>query len=251
MSRIPAALSIFALALTCAAHLHAVGSPPLITDDPGTPGPGHWEINVGVSTEHRPGLKLSELPALDVNYGIGETLQVTYEVPWLVAQEDGLPRSAALGTSGLGVKWRFHDTGEGGMALSVYPKLEFNTPGSSAADRGLVERGTAFLLPVQFQRELGPVTLNLQLGREFRSSGDSWFYGAALSHQLQKRLAVAVELAGGAAAKLDRSQLTLNLGVVYDLSESSSLMFSVGRELHNHDEPKATLVGYLGWQLRL
>ena len=60
-----------------------------------------------------------------------------------------------------------------------------------------------------------------------------------------------VELAGGGSARLDRTSLTANLGVVVDLSESTSVMFSVGRELHNHDEPRASLVAYLGVQWRL
>jgi len=244
-------LAGIALILGSVPGLHAAGSPPFITDDPGTPGPGHWEINTGVSIERRPGLTLSELPLFDINYGVGETLQLKYEMPYLVQREAGQPQLSGWGNSEFGVKWRFLDTGEGGRSMSVYPQLEFNNPRSSADDRGLVEDGSAFLLPVQFEQGLGPVTLNLQLGREFRSSGDSWFYGIILSHQLQKKIEVGLELAGTAATKLDRSQLTLNFGATYEISETSSLMISIGRELHNHDEPRATLVGYLGWQLRL
>jgi hypothetical protein len=250
MSRLTSSVIGFTLALAGTSLLHAEGSPPLITDDPGTPGPGHWEINIGVSTERRPGLKAAELPLFDLNYGIGETLQLKYEVPYLTESEAGQPRVSGWGNSEVGVKWRFLDTGEGGRAMSVYPQLEFNNPGSSSDDRGLVEHGTAFLLPVQFEQGLGPVTLNLQLGREFRTDGDSWFYGVALSHQLQKKIEIGLELAGTAAAKLERSQLTVNFGVVFEVSEKSSLMFSIGRELHNHEEPKATFVGYVGWQLR-
>jgi hypothetical protein len=32
----------------------AQGGPPLMTDDPDTPGPGYWEINVATLLETRP-----------------------------------------------------------------------------------------------------------------------------------------------------------------------------------------------------
>src|SRR3954462_2305735 len=100
MTNIPVFTSRFILALAlvgCATPaLHGMGSPPLITDDPGTPGNGHWEINVGVSTERRPGLHASELPLIDLNYGIGETLQLKFEVPYLAQHEEGGARLSGL-----------------------------------------------------------------------------------------------------------------------------------------------------------
>ncbi len=239
------------LVLLRGASLWAMGSPPLITDDPGTPGPGRWEINVGVTTERRPGERAAELPLIDLNYGIGETVQLKYEVPYLVQEQAGQPRDSRFGDSALGVKWRFHDSEKDGTTVSVYPQLQFNNPGSSSDERGLVEHGAVFLLPLQLQKNLGGVTLNLQLGREFRSTESAWLYGMALSHQLRKNVEIAVELAGAAAARLDRSQLTLNGGVVFEVSERCSVMFSVGRELHNHTEPRATLITYAGCQWRL
>ena len=35
--------------------VHAQGGPPFITDDPGTPGNHHWEINFGWIANHNPG----------------------------------------------------------------------------------------------------------------------------------------------------------------------------------------------------
>ena len=239
------------LLLGASVALHAQGSPPLITDDPGTPGDGHWEINLGVSTEKRPGSRLSELPAIDFNYGVGDRLQLMYEVPYLRLSEDGAPTESGPGNSAAGVKWRFYDAGEKGLSVSVYPQVGFNTPGANSDDKGLVESGTAFVLPFQFEREVGPVTLIWQVGREFRPDGDAWFYGISAGHRFTKNMEMAVELAGGGSAGLDRTALTANLGVVVDLSESTSVLFSIGRELHNHDEPRASFAGYLGVQWRL
>jgi hypothetical protein len=250
-SRLLSALGGLLLLLSSTPALHAMGSPPLITDDPGTPGDKHWEINLGVSTEKRPGGQVSELPLIDINYGIGDRLQLKYEVPLLRVDEDGVGAESGLGNSEIGVKWRFYDAGEKGLAVSIYPQLAFNNPRSSSDDKGLVEHGSTFFLPLQFEKEVGPVTLIWQVGREFHSAEDHWFYGISVGHHFTDKVEVAVELAGGATERLDRTGLTANLGVVIDLSESTSVMFSVGRELHNHDEPKASFLGSVGLQWRL
>jgi hypothetical protein len=242
---------ILGVVLCCSPRLYAEGSPPLITDDPGTPPKGHWEINLGVSTERHSGLQQSELPLLDLNYGLADTVQLKFEVPFLLQSEAGEGQETGWGNPEVGVKWRFLDHGEGGLAMSVYPQYAFSNSGASADDRDLVEPGSAFLLPVQLEKDLGPVMLNLQLGREFRSSGDSWFYGLALSHRVHDKWEFGGELAGTAEPRFNRSSLTLNFGVMIDLNEHASFMFSLGRDLYNQQESRATLVGYVGWQFRL
>ena len=230
--------------------LHAMGGPPLITDDPDTTGDGHWEINLGCTTDRRPGATTSELPLLNTNYGISERLQLSYEVPYMRAHEVDEPSQADVGNSTLGVRWGLFESEENGLAVSVSPEWEFYNPGSASADLGLVERESAFSLSFQIEGDWGPVTMVAQTGREFRSSGDTWFYGVSAGHQVTERIEIAVELAGEADAGLHRSLLIANLGVVIDLSEHTAFMFAAGRELHNHEEPKATLLGYVGLQWR-
>ena len=222
-----------------------------MTGDPGTPGAGHCEINLGVSGERHPGVSAWKCPILDFNYGLGETVQLKYEVPYLVLGEAGQSRRSGWGNSEAGVKWRFLDTtSQGGLAISVYPQLEFNNADSASDDRGLVESGSTFLLPVQVEKRLGGVKLNLELGREFRASEDAWFYGAAVSRPLNARVELGLELTGAATPGLDRSRLVVNSGLTFAVDDRSSLHVAVGRELHNHSDPVATLVGYLGWQWR-
>lgn len=74
--RLLAVLGMLLPLLWATPSLQAMGSPPLITDDPDTPGNGHWEINLGITTQRRPGARASELPLLDMNYGIGDRLQL-------------------------------------------------------------------------------------------------------------------------------------------------------------------------------
>jgi len=74
-----------------------MGGPPLLTDDTDTPGPNHWEINVaGTSEKTSDGWKF-EVPLLDLNYGIGEHLQLKYEVPLVVLDEINAATCAGLG----------------------------------------------------------------------------------------------------------------------------------------------------------
>jgi len=231
----------------------SMGSPPLITDDPGTPDKGHWEINVGCSTIIRPDAQSSELPLFDINYGLLANVQLKFEITYVVQNVDGAGHASGWGNSAFGVKWRFYESEATGWAISIYPQYEFNNPGSHSDDRGLVEPGSAIVLPLQFEKSFGLTTLNFQLGHEFRSEedSDSWIYGVAVSRQVNPKLALGVELVGTAAPELDRSVLVLNLGMSVDVTQNTSFMLSVGRELHNHEESRATLVGYVGLQFRL
>lgn len=155
--------------------VRAQGGPPMLTDDPGTPGDEHWEINIAALTGLAAGVRTYQLPLIDVNYGVGERLQLKYEQPFLVEHESGASRSG-MGNSLLGVKWRFYDAGQGAWQISTYPQMQFNYPGSASPRRGLAEAGTSVLLPVEFAKSYGEFGLDFEVGRWLRPSGqgDSW-----------------------------------------------------------------------------
>src|SRR6266480_1310266 len=71
------------------ASARAQGGPPLITDDPDTPGPGYWEINFSTLFEKSRRERRFELPRLDLNYGVGRRIQLKFEMPWLAARQAG------------------------------------------------------------------------------------------------------------------------------------------------------------------
>jgi hypothetical protein len=64
---------------------HAEAGPPLLTDDPGTPGDGHWEMNFAWTTERAADARHDEAPLVDLNYGVGDRVQLKFEMPWIVA----------------------------------------------------------------------------------------------------------------------------------------------------------------------
>lgn len=127
------------------------GSPPLDVDDPGTPGCNAWEVNVVTSAEFAKGMT-GETPLLDINYGIGDNIQLKYEVPYEFARVDGVS-SSGFGRAEFGIKYRFYDNEENDTGIAIYPQLEFAIPGTAAAE-GDEGKGTLTKLPLLFTRRL-------------------------------------------------------------------------------------------------
>ncbi len=238
---------LFLLTLGCT-RLLAQGGPPMITDDPGTPGDKHWEINVALTTERRPGETATEMPLVDINYGVGDRIQLKYEASWLRVN-DGTAREG-MSNSLAGVKWRFYDGGEKAWSVSMYPQIEFNNPGSHSDDRGLADHGTSFELPFQVMKDFGPFEFNADLGYVVHPHENEWFGGVVIGREVSHGVELAAELHFDADEHFGDAVLTANLGARVDLSEKCTLLVSVGRELSNPVEPRATLVGYLGLQTR-
>ena len=236
--------------LICCRVAVAQGGPPMITDDPGTPGDGRWEINLAATGRHSANTSDGEFPLLDVNYGLGEHIQLKYEVPWIILHEEGAGTRSGLGNSLLGLKWRFYDAGDSGWQISTYPQLEFRNPRSDSASRGLAEDATTVLLPFQFVRTFQSLGLNFELGREFPSHGeDTWLGGVVLGREWREEFEGMAELHAEVSESFVRSALAVNLGARLGAGELGTLLLSLGSELHNHLEERASIFGYVGWQL--
>jgi hypothetical protein len=226
-----------------------LAGPPILTNDTGTPGPGKWETNIGFTVEKRRDISLYNTPALDLNYGVGDRIQLNYSVSWIVLDTTNEPVKSGLGNSEIAVKWRFLDEGKNGMALSVYPRLIFNNPVSSA-DRGLVDKGTVFRLPFQMEKKIGMIIINPEIGRDFhQEGGDGWLYALVFKYDEIKGLVVLAEVFGTADNSFKKQENVVTVGVRKDVSEKVSLHASVGRSLRREpDQP--TLLSYIGLQMR-
>src|SRR2546430_8304444 len=98
----------------------------MITDDPGTPGDRKWEINLAIAFEHRSDETAYDLPQIDLNYGVGERIQLTLQTaPVLLTREDHGPIGVPGGTEAA-VKWRFLDQEKSGFDMSMFPRVIFN-----------------------------------------------------------------------------------------------------------------------------
>jgi hypothetical protein len=239
------------LATTGLTRLAAQGGPPMITDDPGTPGDGKWEINLGWTTERTAGSTVYGLPLLDANYGIGERIEVTYEAPWVIVDDNAGTRSGP-GDSLVGIKYRFYDAGEHGWQASVYPQLTFLDPGSHADRRGLADPDTTLFVPFEVEKDLGPIAMNFDFGHVFssKSGEDSWMGGILFGREIVKGWELDAEVHVNESNRLDRAEWIVNVGTRIDLSEHITLMFALGRDVSDQFGPLATLLSYAGVQFR-
>ena len=124
------------------------GGPPMITDDPWTPGNGKWEDNLAIIFAHRPNETSIALPEIDLNYGVGEHIQLTLQTAPVLLKRSGHGLIGGLGETEAAVKWRFLDEATSGFDMSIFPRVIFNTTQSSVR-RGLAEDGTRFQIPFQ------------------------------------------------------------------------------------------------------
>jgi hypothetical protein len=223
--------------------------PPILTGDPDTPDARHWEINVGFTVEKRSTETLYETPALDMNYGLTDRIQLTFEIPWLVLSQEGERTKGGLGNSSVGVKWRFLDEKTQGLSVSVFPQIEFNNPGSSSADRGLVNQGTAFLLPLEFGKRWGRFAVSAEFGyavKEYLT--DEWSYGLAAGYAVTDRLELLAEIHGTTQKDFENDELVFNIGTRWKLTQHAILLASVGRAFYSPEGDKAEFLSYLGVQ---
>lgn len=224
----------------------AQGGPPLLTDDPGTPGNGQWEINIAVTDEGIHGRHTLEAPILDLNYGAGDRVQLKFEVPWLVQTGNG-PTETEAGNSGMGVKWRFSDQDKHGLDISTYPQLSINNPG----ERRIVDRGAEFLLPFEFVRTEGKLQLNSDVGYIFREHGlDEWQFGFAVGYEVSRKWQALAELHDVSLRDFAESEFLLQAGFRREFTEHYSLLFAIGRGLPGSTDFQPGFTGYFGIQLR-
>jgi hypothetical protein len=212
---------------------HAQGGPPFRTDDPETPGNKHWEVNFGWIGDRNPGAGAYQVPDFDINYGLGDRIQLKYEIP--IAIEETRPQTATitqpavngsvvagLGNSLLGVKMRFYehhpgdpwfgrnppsksaaDTSPGAdsaervvdFSVGTYPQLFLNNP-TSAVSRGVVASGPNFLLPLEANARVGPIRLDGEVGYNFGNHAlpQSWIRGLLVGHEFTDRTEAYLEI---------------------------------------------------------
>ena len=244
-------LLLFVFAICVAAvprQAVAQAGPPLLTDDPDTPGSGHWEINLAWTLSQNRTSRLFGTPLLDINYGLGQRLQLKAEVPWLILKDQQTGTQSGIGSTNLGVKWRFLDKNRNGFAISAYPQLEIRTSASSAR-RGLIEHGAELRLPIEISRELGPITIEAEVGYQFvQREKDELVYGLAVGREINKRLELLAEIHGTAKRDFADHEPIFNVGGRFKMSKHYTLLFSSGRSLRGAATGQPTLVAYAGWQ---
>jgi hypothetical protein len=234
------------------AAANVYGGPPLLTDDPDTPGPNHWEINVGATSEDAAHQWVFGAPLMDINYGVGERIQLKYQVQLneLVPQQGGV--RVGVGNSLAGVKWRFIDQTNGSwLEISIYPQLEFVYP-STSGPRGLAVSGDNVLLPVEVEHQFKSLTLYAEGGYIWNQHAvAAGWYGLAGEYELSEKFSLMGELYGGFDSAFENSGLSFNLGFRRRLTEHVALIGSAGRGIFGPSLSAPAFMSYLALQLTL
>ncbi|MGA2097183.1 MAG: transporter [Candidatus Acidiferrum sp.] len=227
------------------------GGPPFYTNDPGTPGDLNWEINLGYMPFFYSNQSVSHTPDVDINFGVGDRIQLTYENAWLRVQQPSSKTKFGLGQSNPGVKWRFYDAGESGLSISVFPQLFLNNP-NDAVRRGITSASDTFELPFEFSKKFGPVDVNYEIGYQFvRKAPDGWLMGLVVGHDFTPKLEMDLELYSQGTFHPSKSQPTLGLGGRYKIHSPAILLFMAGRSLEPTRPNQSCFVGYFGIQFLL
>jgi hypothetical protein len=224
----------------------------MLTDDPGTPGANHWEINLGWTTQRTPGSTEDALPQLDINYGIGDRIELTYFANYFDLRNDGRSATWGLSDSEIAVKWRFFDHGENGLQISVYPQINFLLPGSDSYARGLADRTPSYELPFELQRAFKYLSVGIDCGHFFarQRNEDRWFGGLCVGKEVIKGWELDAEVHLETDARAGRAEEIADGATRIDLSEKYTLMFLLGRDLGSQLGPRISLLSYVGLQMR-
>lgn len=239
------------LSLLAYAAAWAQGGPPYYTNDPGTPGNHNWEINIGYMPFYYQGQSVSHTPDVDINFGVGDRIQLTYENAWLRVQNPFSPVKYGLGQSNPGVKWRFYDAGEKGWAISTFPQLFLNNP-NDAVKRGITPASQTFLLPMEFTRKIGPVDVDYEIGYQLVHRGpNGWLTGLVVGHDFTRKLEGDVEFYNVGTFHPSENQPSIDVGGRYKLHKPVILLFMAGRSLEPARGNQPYFLGYFGIQLLL
>lgn len=247
--RCPLLIGVLILPMWIPSTLKAQGGPPYYTNDPGTPGSRNWEINLGYmpflyttqSTTHR--------PDVDINYGVGDRIQLTLETAWLRVRNGTQPPKYGLEQDQLGLKWRFYD--HKSFAISLFPQLSVNNPDHSV-QRGITPPGASIILPVEFTKKLGAIDVNWEAGYNAVHLGpDGWIAGLVAGKDISKKLELDAEFYQLATFDHSQNQLTVDAGARYRLHPPFILLLMAGRSVEAASKGQPYFIGYFGMQFLL
>ncbi len=220
----------------------AQGGPPLITDDPLTPGPGNWEINIAAAVERSSLVAAWQMPFIDINYGVGEHMQLKVESPFMIEKENNSYLWNGFDEIKFGIKYRFLDAESFGSNISSYPQIQIPLKFEDKAE---------FFLPVELNKEWSSFGLTAELGHDWIQGHSAGWRGGIAAALFLNHTDVLVEYHSNLQeAPFDICEPMINVGIIWEYSESISFLGSIGKSLHQKNDD-TNLWGYIGIQLKL
>ena len=197
-----------------------------------------------------PGVSSWQLPQLDVNYGVGERVQLTGEIPYVIVNASGQPQADGWGNASPGVKWRFFDQGAGGWQMSTFPMYQTGVS-SEAQRKGIGVEGPRLFLPLELARKVGAFSFDLEVGTYLPWHGNHEdIIGLVAGQQITPRFELDAEIYDDHVRGAPHVT-TLDVGGRYHLHRGFNLLFMAGRSLSGSSPGQVEFMGYLGIQVLL
>jgi len=247
------ALPLYAVALLLQFPQAALaqGGPPFLSNDPGTPGNGNWEINLASMQTITRGGSSYQTPQIDLNFGLGDRIQLTYEIPYVLQSSSGQPLQSGWGNAFPGIKWRFLDQGEQGWQLSTFPQVETGVS-QLAQKKELGGPGPRYLVPLEATKEIGPLAFDFEAGYYIPGHGPKErILGMVVGRSVTRRLELDAEVYDDRTYRAVAHSTTLDLGGRYRLGRGFIALFMAGRSLNGFANGQPEFVGYFGVQILL
>jgi hypothetical protein len=238
--------------LLCPLAVRGDAGPPYLTNDPGTPANANWEINLAAMQTSTRELNTLQLPQIDMNFGVGERLQLSFEIPYVFQSAPGQAQQSGWSNANAGVKWRFLDQGGAGWQMSVFPQVEM--AGSSGAQRrGIAADGPRLLLPLEVAKTIGSVNWNFELGYYLpnQHGPEERILGLVAGRAVSASLELDAELYSDHGMGAPPDNTTLDIGGRYRLQRGFILLFMAGRSIGGGASNPINFMGYLGVQILL
>lgn len=229
------------LSMLLGAQLFCAGGPPMMTDGTGTPGNGNWELNIAYKGEYQSLSSRYEAPSMDLNYGLGNTIQLKAEASYVkLTSDDG------IGNAKVGVKWRFYE--EETLSFSMYPQYTF-TPIKKNLDSGIADIKEAFYFPIQMNKQFGSIAVTVDVGYLAVTHNKNYLNsGFLVGYLFMDKMELLAEVYRSVQTDGNDESITLNGGFTYALKPSISALFSVGKEVATASNQKPVLF-FIGLQL--
>ncbi len=217
-------------------------------EDTDTAGAGRMEINIGMSANKVGRIWEYGLPAMEINYGVGDRMQLQLAGSRVSLHESDMFVRSGIGSATVGLKWRLLDQEQAGVAVGVFPLYRWN-PSSSAERRGIVEAGSELLVPLLLGLRQGDTAYYAEFGRVVESDGSrKWARGVKFLHQCRANVECRVELQQELASPTGHHTI-ISSGFKWAMNDTYSVVAGIGRDVDSIRDGARGVIFNLGLQI--
>jgi hypothetical protein len=236
---------------------------PLQTDDTGTQGAGHSQIEIGVESatnkQTEAGVAYKETGgavSATLTYGLSDSIDLVAGMPyeWYIEKEDGVKVADGngIGDLALQIKWRFYDNADAGFSLALKPGLTLPT---GDADRGLGTGRVSSDVTLIATREARLASYHINLGyshNEYKldevsetSRRNIWHASLAAKLNVTGKLGVVGDLGIETSSDKDADTDPAYIlgGLIYAVGDNADLDIGVKSGLNDAETDTTLLAG--------